>query len=57
MRAILFGALLGVLLLAFGHTLALLAVPAVAHLTAQPAVLGFGLGALSRPALTRKVSS
>jgi hypothetical protein len=57
MRAILFGALLGALILAFGHALALLAAPAVAHLTAQPAVFGFVLGALSRPALTRRVPS
>ncbi|MEV6833624.1 hypothetical protein AB0N17_03675 [Streptomyces sp. NPDC051133] len=57
MRAILLGALLAALLLAFGHTVALLAAAAVAYVTAQPIALGFALGALSRPALTRRVSS
>ena len=52
MRAILFGALLGVLLL---WPAALNATAATISTCAQPAVVAFVLGVLARPALARQV--
>lgn len=52
MKAILFGAVLGVLLL-WPAALSLTATAAVA--LAQPAVLAFVLGVLARPAIVRRV--
>lgn len=50
MKAILFGALLGVLLVLWPAAVPL-AAAAVASLAAQPTVLAFVLGVLARPAL------
>lgn len=52
MKAILFGALLGVLLL---WPAALTAIAATIAACAQPAVLAFVLGVLARPALGRRM--
>lgn len=52
MKAILFGAVLGVLLL---WPAALNATAATLAACAQPAVLAFVLGVLARPALARRV--
>lgn len=52
MKAILFGALLGLLLL--WHPALSLTAQAVTVL-AQPAVVAFGLGVLARPAIVRRV--
>lgn len=52
MKAILFGALLGVLLL---WPAALDATAATIAACAQPAVLAFVLGVLARPALARRI--
>ncbi|MFB7739589.1 hypothetical protein ACFC08_35620 [Streptomyces sp. NPDC056112] len=53
MRWIILGALLGLLLVLWPASLPL-AATTLAHLVAQPAVLAFVLGALARPAITRR---
>lgn len=53
MKAILFGALLGLLLILWPSALPL-AAATLAPLAAQPAVLAFALGVLARPVITRR---
>jgi hypothetical protein len=53
MKTLLFGALLGLVLVLWPATLQI-AAASLAHLLAQPVVLAFGLGVLARPALTRR---
>ncbi|GHA61012.1 hypothetical protein ACH4GE_06835 [Streptomyces tendae] len=53
MKALLFGALLGLALVLWPSTLQI-AVASLAYLLAQPLVLSFVLGVLARPALARR---